>query len=211
MKFEKINKDKIKVTINTDDLNQKDIDFHSFMSDSDESQSLFLDVLDIAERDFDFSTKNYNLKVETVALSDEIFILIITRIFDGDVSNSHLTNSNINKPKISRKKPNISSSMIYKFSSFDDFCNFVNMLDNILKLDYKKISKDSMLYLYNDTYYLIFLNINTKFYDLKKVFSIITEFATYVGSSDVLIAKILESGKPVFKNKAIMNCIHFFK
>lgn len=211
MKFEKINKDKIKVTLNTDDLNQKDLDLHSFMSDSDESQSLFLDVLDIAERDFDFSTKNYNLKVETVALSDEIFILIITRIFDGDVPNNHLTNSNIKKPKISRKKPNISSSMIYKFSSFDDFCNFVNMLDNSLKLDYKKISKDSMLYLYNDTYYLIFLNINTKFYDLKKVFSIITEFATYVSSSDVLIAKILESGKPVFKNKAIMNCIHFFK
>lgn len=38
MKFEKISKDKIKVTINIDDLNKKDIDLHSFMADSDETR-----------------------------------------------------------------------------------------------------------------------------------------------------------------------------
>lgn len=213
MKFEKINKDKIKVTINSDDLNQKDIDLHSFMADSDETQSLFLDVLDMAEKDLDFSTKDYNLKVETVALSDGAFVLTITRILDVESTSNvnHVPFSNQKGPKASRKKTNITSSMVYKFNSFDDFCNFVNVLYDDIQINYKKISKDTALYLFKDNYYLVFLNINTKFYKLKKTFSVITEFATYISSSDVFIAKIYESGKPIFKTKAIMNCLHYFK
>ena len=33
MKFEKVNKDKMRVTLSRDDLEANDIDFHSFMSD----------------------------------------------------------------------------------------------------------------------------------------------------------------------------------
>ncbi len=75
MKFEKISKDKIKVTISIDDLDKNDIDFNSFMADSEETQSLFLDVLDTAERDYGFITQNYDLKIETIALSDRNFYI----------------------------------------------------------------------------------------------------------------------------------------
>ena len=64
MKFEKVNNDKIKVTLSKADLEANDIDMHSFMSNSEETQSLFLSVLDKAERDYGFSTDNYKLKVE---------------------------------------------------------------------------------------------------------------------------------------------------
>lgn len=175
--------------------------------------SLFLDVLDIAERDFGFSTKDYNLKVETVALSNGAFVLTITRILDTEINdtNSHSLYSNSKGPKAIRRKTGITSSMVYKFGSFDDFCNFVNVLYSNIQVNYKKISKDSALYLFQNNYYLIFLNINTKFQDLKKTFSIITEFGTYITSSDVFIAKINEAGKPIFKTRAIMNCLHYFK
>ena len=43
MRFEKINEDKIRITLNHEDLLKKDIDFHSFMANSIESQDLFLD------------------------------------------------------------------------------------------------------------------------------------------------------------------------
>ena len=75
MKFEKISKDKIKVTITLDELNRNDIDFNSFMANSKETQSLFLDVLNTAEKDYGFSTDNYDLKVETIALSDRNFYI----------------------------------------------------------------------------------------------------------------------------------------
>ena len=50
MKFEKLNKDKMRVTLSRDDLEANDIDFHSFMSDSHETETLFLAVLDKAEQ-----------------------------------------------------------------------------------------------------------------------------------------------------------------
>ena len=52
MKFEKINDNKIRATFSMRDLTAKNIDLHSFMSDSSESQKLFLDLLDEAESKF---------------------------------------------------------------------------------------------------------------------------------------------------------------
>ena len=41
MKIEKLNENKIRVTLNLDDLIERNIDYHSFMSNSIESQSIF--------------------------------------------------------------------------------------------------------------------------------------------------------------------------
>ena len=208
MKFEKINKDKIKVIINSDDLSVNNMDFNSFMSDSEETHSLFLDVLDRAKRDLDFSTDNYNLKVETMATPDNLFILTITRILDSD---EEITNTMIKKaPKVRRKQPDFSSSFIYKFNSFDDFCDFSSLLHNKLKITYSRLAKDTKLYLYNDNYYLVFVDINSKFKDLKKIISLLTEFAVYYESSDIFIAKFYESAKPVFKTKALQSSAKYF-
>ena len=56
MKIEKLNENKIRITLNLEDLNERDIDFHSFMSNSIESQSIFLDMLDKADREVGFNT-----------------------------------------------------------------------------------------------------------------------------------------------------------
>ena len=78
MKFEKHNENKIRITLNTQDLVDKNIDFHSFMSNSQESQNLFLDMLDEAEKKIGFVTKDYKLRIEALAMSDGNFILTIT-------------------------------------------------------------------------------------------------------------------------------------
>lgn len=209
MKFEKINKDKIKVTLNSDDLSKNCIDFHSFMSNSDETHSLFLDVLDKAEKDYGFSTKNYNLKVETVALSDGNFILTITRALDSDAENKSDTYVR-KKLRVNRKLPkDFSSSVVYKLSSFDDFCSLTNAIYTNPLIDIKSICKDSFLYSYNNSYYLVFKEINSSA-GLKILFSLITEFATYVDSSYSFIAKLHENGKIIFEHNAIQNCIKYF-
>lgn len=51
MKIEKLNDDKIRITLNLKDLEENHIDFHTFMSNSIESQELFLDMLDKAEKE----------------------------------------------------------------------------------------------------------------------------------------------------------------
>ena len=57
MRFEKLNEDKIRITLNTEDLEKKDIDLHTFMSNSIESQDLFFDMLEEAEKQIGFVTK----------------------------------------------------------------------------------------------------------------------------------------------------------
>ena len=70
MKIEKLNENKIRIILNLDDLREKNIDFHSFMSNSLESQDLFLDMLDKAEEEVGFDTKDYKLIIEAIATSD---------------------------------------------------------------------------------------------------------------------------------------------
>lgn len=48
MKFEKLGENKIRITLSIQDLEEKDINFHDFMSNSLETQDLFLDMLEEA-------------------------------------------------------------------------------------------------------------------------------------------------------------------
>ena len=73
MKIEKLNDDKIRITLNLNDLEEKNIDFHSFMANPIESQSLFLDMLETAEKEIGFITRNYRLSIDALATSDRKF------------------------------------------------------------------------------------------------------------------------------------------
>jgi negative regulator of genetic competence, sporulation and motility len=210
MKFEKINNDKIKITLNSNDLAANDVDLHSFMANptQSESQSLFLTVLDKAERDFGFSTDNYNLRVETLALENGSFILTITRVKPQEAKYENPASPK--KVKASRRTINMKSqSLLYKFNSFDDFCGFVNFLHNNVSY-MNRFSRTAILYSFNDFYYLLFEKINPKYEYKKIVYSAITEFATYVNPADSFIAKIRESGKVVMNNNAIRICERYF-
>ncbi len=79
MKFEKLNEDKIRITLSSQDLAEKDIDFHSFMSNSIKSQDLFLDILEEAEKKVGFVTKDYKVRIEALAMNDGNFIFTVTR------------------------------------------------------------------------------------------------------------------------------------
>ena len=50
MKFEKLSENKIRIILSMHDLEEKDINFHDFMSNSLESQDLFLDMLEEENR-----------------------------------------------------------------------------------------------------------------------------------------------------------------
>ena len=79
MKFEKLNEDKIRITLNRQDLEEKNIDFHTFMASPIESHSLFLDMLELAEKNVGFVTHNYKISIEALAVSTGDFIFTLTR------------------------------------------------------------------------------------------------------------------------------------
>ncbi len=191
MKFEKLNENKIRITFNHGDLQKNNVDVHSFMSNSIESQSLFLTMLDEAEREVGFITDNYKLCVEAIALSNGTFILTVTRI-EKEVLKS-------NRVQARRKNLSVSSAkLIYKFSNFDDFCNFENFVLHSLPKFADYISDTNSLYQYKDSFFLVLQNFNPEFAPILS--SIISEFAVCVEASDCTLQKIKEYATFVTEN-----------
>ena len=75
MQIEKITENKIRIILNIQDLKEKNIDLHTFMSSSVESQNLFYDILNIAEKEIGFITRDWKLIIETIAIPNRKFYI----------------------------------------------------------------------------------------------------------------------------------------
>lgn len=209
MKIEKLNDDKIRITLNMEDLKEQDIDFHSFMSNPIESQDLFMDMLEKAEKEVGFVTEDYRVMIEALATSSGNFVLTVTRINPEKQKSTYKAK----KINIKRKISTISDEKaIYCFDSFDEFLEYCKFLKNdILKYlnDFVSYNK---LYEYNNKYYLVLEDIHMNTHLLKSFTSGITEFAHFVNDSDLFESKLLEYGNIIFENNAIKECFkHFVK
>jgi len=206
MRIEKITENKIRIILNLEDLKENNIDLHAFMSNSLESQDLFLDMLEKAEEEVGFKTTNYKLMIEAIATSDGNFILTITRLLpEKSPTTSKTTKKNI-KAKRKLATPDKLLS-IYKFNTFDDFCEFCTYLDSTVL---KNKLKSSMLYLYNSEYYLILNNIRINLKDFKTFCYAVTEFGSYVKNCTLFERKLKEYGKIIIKQNAIGTCVKYF-
>lgn len=207
MRFEKLNEDKIRITLSHEDLIKKHIDFHSFMSNSLESQDLFFDMLQEAEKEIGFVTKDYLIRIEALAMSSGDFILTVTRSLP-ETSKTKLNPKR--KVHIKRKKEDIDARhIIYCFTNFDDYCSFIEFFKNN-KFKHTNLAESILLYEYKNNYYLIINNINLCYPNLKKLFSCITEFAVFVNNSEIFACKLLESGNLIMKHNAICTGIKHF-
>ena len=207
MRIEKLNEDKIRIFFNIDDLIEKDIDLHSFMSDSMETQGLFLDMLDKAETELGFNTKNYKLIIEALASSEGNFIITVTRMLPSNENGLSKKKKSV-RAKIKSVTPNKLLSA-NAFNSFDDFCSFCTYVKNTDILAKSKL-KSASLVLYNDKYYLIFSNLKLDIKEFKALYSTLTEFSSAVRNGAIFERKISEYGKVIFKKDAINECIKYF-
>lgn len=199
MKFEKLNENKIRITLTIQDLAEKEIDFHVFMSNSAEAQDVLLDMLEQAKKETGFDPEDYNLKVEALEMADTNFIFTITKLPPEE-------KSKISKRKFTVKRKNIvpsSTQAVYCFNSFDDFNDFLVFLSKNTLFNYKKLAKSITLYEYKEKYYLLMNNINTEFIDKIKFYTCITEFAKCVTNSKVFASKLKECGTLIMKNNAL--------
>lgn len=209
MKFEKLNENKLRIILTVQDLAEKDIDFHVFMSNSLESQNILLDMLDEAKKQTGFDIEDYNLKIEALSMADTNFIFTITKVMPDIEKNNSIPRK---KVSVKRKKVNPSSSQaIYAFNSFEDYCNFLSFLkDRNLIKNIDEIANDILLYSYKNIYYLFMKGIDTKVVNKIKFYTGITEFAKYVSSSKVFASKIQECGKLIMEHNALETGLKHF-
>lgn len=204
MKFEKLTENKIRVILSTDDLDQNNVDLHSFMANSIESQDLFYTVLEKAEKEIGFATKDYKLMIEAIAVPEGNFILTLTRIKKDSLTNS--------KRKIQAKRTTLkfqNEKLIYEFNSFDYFCEFCNYL-NLNNPSLAKKLKKAKLYTYHTKYYLCLHTSNIVIEELKYLHYTLLEFSEYIRTSILFESKLTEYGKLIAKQNAINLIIKYF-
>lgn len=210
MKIEKLTENKIRVVINSEDLDKTNIDLHSLMTKNIERHVLLSEILEKAESEYGFDTDGCKLLIEAFSSHEDFLVFTITKYSITEISNAYSSTSK-KKVLVKRKSIDLCNKLsVYSFENFDGFCNFCNYINNMHEFDTKKLSKNISLYLYNNTYYLLLKNINTKNENLKKFYSLISEFAKLVSSSESFSSKLLEYGKPIMKKDAINTGIKYF-
>ena len=214
MKIEKLTENKIRIIVNEDDFKNNNIDFHKFILKSVESQSLFLKILNRAKEEFNFDVDGYKLLVETFASSDDIFIFTITKYKDEIFNDKPIDNNKIDNTKrvLKVKKQTDTLTLrnrILKFTSFEDFCSFCEMIF-YTKINIKDFCKNNSLYLLKNTYYLLLENIKLSDVELKIFNNYISEFSLTQTFSNNFQFKLKEHGKLIIKKNAILNTITLF-
>lgn len=208
MKIEKLTENKIRIILKKEDFKDKTLDVKHLLLTTPESQNLFLEILNKAKKEVNFDTDGHKLLIEASFQNDDIFIFTITKYIE-----TIQTLTNKTKKFISVKKrnqiPNTSYN-IYNFNNFEDFCEFCNYINTNKKASLKGLYKTSILYNYNNTYYLVIDGINTLHKSLNYLHSSLAEFSNFIPLTKNFKSKLSEHGKIIIKNNAINTGIKYF-
>lgn len=208
MKIEKLTENKIRIILKNEDFKDKNINIKKLLLTTPESQKLFLEILNKAKEEVNFDTDGYKLLIEANFESDDIFVFTITKY----IENNNLLKSNTkNFLTVKRKNQILNNSChIYEFNTFEDFCDFCNFINKKNNINLNTLFKSSILYLYNNTYYLVIDNINSSCKLLPSFHSSLLEFSNFLSSTRNFKFKLKEHGKVIIKNNAIKTGIKYF-
>jgi len=198
MKIEKINENKIRIILNSVDLIEKNIDIHSFITNSAEAQDVFWDILDQADKEIGFKANDCKLIIEALAINGGNFVLTITKIQEE-------ANEKLRRPKVIAKMRNTKLDKNRNIFSFSNFDNFLNLCLAIEPKIIENVIEDVVLYEYKNVYYLSFRVISQDISKLKTIASTFSEFGSYVKGSELFFSKLMEYGKVVEENNALIN------
>lgn len=208
MKIEKLNENKIRIILKQDDFKDKSIDIQKLLLTTPEAQSLFLEILNRAKKEVNFDTEGHKLLIEAYFQNSDVFIFTITKYIE---QKNNLKNKSKKYLTIKRKTQNLNSSChIYEFNNFEDFCEFCDFINKNNSINLKGIYKTSVLYFYNNTYYLAIDGVNLSHKSLNLFHSSLLEFSIFLTYTKNFNFKLKEHGKVIIKNNAINTGIKYF-
>ncbi len=194
MKIEKLTDDKLKITLSIDDLEERNINLHSFMYNSPESQDLFWELLQQAQKECNFNVDDSMIYVEASTSGAGNFTLLVTKT--NEEVPSPTTIEKLSKQKkitkgnfrLKRKTASLKEKFtIYIFDSFDDICDFCQHYDT-------QILHNNKLFRMEDCYFL-----KTDYIP----YNGILEYATIANNPYLLEAKLNEYGKLILEENAL--------
>ena len=208
MKLEKINETKLKIIFDSHELEENNISVHSFLSNSLESQKLFLAILDIANEDLGFDTINSRISYEAISFDNKQFIIFITKL-DSCLKNNNFSSFDITNFKtipisfrdiaIPQNSNLVETTFFYFFHTLDelfDFCDYTNSLNIFFNFE-------NSLYQYNDIFFIELNTKNLSIIQINNLFSFLAEFNTAYILSEFTKVKLKEVSTLLITNNAI--------
>jgi adapter protein MecA 1/2 len=193
MRVERIAKDKVRIFISYDELEERGIDREDMwkngkkIQEFKKVQELFWDMMETAYNEAGFEISG-PIVVEAFTMPTEGVVLIVTRVpslpgsdtdDDGDEMDIELTTD-------------LFSSFIFSFPDFEDVIRTAHAL--------RDYGLTSSLYRYLDAYFLFIDEESVREESYDSVWAILQEFAT---QSSTTIAMLEEYGKPIVIDHAI--------
>ena len=199
MKIEKINENKIKITLSASELEERNLDFQALRYNSPEAQNLFWDMIKRAETEYGFMASNCQLFIEAASIMDGNFIVTITKMNDAKVLSNmpFVKNKPVTSPlKVKRKPESNNVGAIILFNKIDDL--YDALLVNTIPL-----RVNSKLFEYNGAYYLLIKPNLTQISEVKKLVAILSEFGIIEKDFDYMESKLLEYGNELIAKDAL--------
>ena len=200
MKVEKINENKIKITLTFEELENRQISLGDIEKNSSVAKNLFIDLIEESNLYEDFIIDDSQLFIEACSDNNNLFIVTITKVDDLPELKKYALIENKEK---SKKKNKIIfdykvDSNIYKFSNIDNLLN----LCTIAKSEKLFFGKNS-LYQYKDSYFLIFNKTSIKNKKFLKTFVFLSEYCNEYYSYDIFETSLKEKSKLIIENNAM--------
>lgn len=208
MKMEKVDNNKIIITVSFSDLKQRNIDMSALTYSTAEAQELFWDMMEQAETEFGFDTSSAQLCIEAYPSTSDEFIITITKVPEMDDFESiqkYIKNRYSRKELRTRKKSKrlSMSVLIYSFSDIDAVCMMAKKLVDIY-------SGESNLYKLKETYYLEFCKNSFTIIDFRDIEPVLSEYGDRVTNVSFYGGYLNEHGKKIINTDAIETLNQYF-
>lgn len=208
MKVEKINENKVKITLSIDELAQRHITLKDLEKDTIKAKKLFLELIEESNLEASFIFEHAQLFVEASTDSNDFFTVTITKIDDfPDLTKYNLLDEGFDKKTISKPSSKLLYPINFNIFSFENIDNILSMCD-ILKRNKLFLGKSS-LYKLDNKYFLIFSKYSIKNVKFLKTYAILNEFCLNTYESELYEISIQEKAKLIIANKALQTLTKF--
>lgn len=207
MRIEKINENKIKVLIDTDEAKEWNISLNNIASDSPEIREMFKTAIRLAERDVHFSIDGARLFVEAIPGQTDGFGMLITRIFSDDDLNTAVENcayrGRIKKRRLypGREPSVVLGKRIFRFCDFENVCQAAEAI-------HRDFEGESTLYKYGGSYYMLLIPTDSRI--MLSVEKIMLEFSDKQTKTLISHGRLNELGEVMIKSDAVNILVEYF-
>ncbi len=214
MKFERIDDDKLKILLTSEDLKERGLKLADLKYGNKETGDLFQEIIQEAIFECEFDIEEKTVLVEAIPVSFNTIEVIVTKIEEGSIAEEMAGKMDLinkirervhtgNKKEPIKKEKSKSAKkvedILIKFEDLDDVCNASK---NIIRY----FDGKDKLYKYENEYYLV-LHTNTNKIEIEDsfIYNAVREYGEIINNLSYYF--IQEHGEIILKEKVVSRLI----